>query len=102
MAKRRDEGLPVALATQGGLLAALVVLLVGFARGGREWIVLMQAGMAFLLASGLLKILTAAVIQAIRVKAEETPRPGEEEMENTIRTITAASANAEPRERVAP
>jgi hypothetical protein len=91
MARRRDEGLPVALATQGGLLAALAVLLLGLVGGGRAWIVLIQAACAFLVASGVLKILTAAVMQGIRMKADVPRKEPPDEIEETIRTISETS-----------
>jgi hypothetical protein len=71
---KKDEGLPVAIATHGGLLATLIVLLVGTVNGTRAWIVLLKSTMAFLLASSLLRLLTAAALQSIRWKATP-PRP---------------------------
>jgi hypothetical protein len=100
MARRKDEGLPVAVATQGGLVATLAVLVIGLARGGRAWIVLIQAAGAFLLASGLLKILTAALIQGIRMKANAPP-PKADETEETARVIEQAARPFEPTGRMA-
>jgi hypothetical protein len=71
---KKDEGLPVAIATHGGLLATLVVLLLGTVNGTRAWIVLIKSTMAFLLASSILRLLTAAALQFIRWKATP-PRP---------------------------
>lgn len=98
--RRRDEGLPVALATQGGLFATLAVLVIGLGNGGRAWIVIIQAAGAFLLTSGFLKILTAAVIQSIRMKAD-APRHEQDDTEETARIIAQAARHVEPRERVA-
>ena len=102
MARRTNEGLPVAIATQGGLLATLAVLVLGLANGGRAWIVLIQAACAFLVSSGMLKILTAAVIQGIRMKADvRRPEEAQDEMEQTVRVIHETSRIPEPTEQVA-
>ncbi|MBZ0268438.1 hypothetical protein K8I85_09810 [bacterium] len=68
--KKRDESLPLAIATQGGLFAALAVLLDGMVHGGRAWILLIKAGTSFLLASALLKLLSAGVMQGVQMKAD--------------------------------
>ena len=60
--KKKNEGLPIAVATQGGLLSALAVLMIGTFHGGRAWIILVKAGTAFLLSAAILKILTAGVM----------------------------------------
>ena len=72
--RQRDEGLPIAIATQGGLLATLAVLLVGMTHGARAWILLINAGTAFLIASALLKLLAAGVMQGFQMKADK-PEP---------------------------
>lgn len=87
MAARRDEGLPVAIANQGGLLAALAVLVIGLANQGRAWIVLAQAAGAFLLATAILKLLTAALMQGIRMKATPASKETRDDVEDTVRTI---------------
>jgi len=95
---KKDEGLPVALANQGGLLTALAVLLIGLNGGGRAWIVLIQAAGAFLLSSAFLKILTAFVIQGIRMKATTAPNEAQDDLDDTVHFI---AQQAEPRERMA-
>lgn len=87
MAARRDEGLPVAIANQAGLFAALGVLVIGLANQGRAWIVLAQAAGAFLLSSAILKLLTAALMQAIRMKATSSAKETPDDVEDTVRTI---------------
>ncbi len=87
MAARRDEGLPVAIANQAGLLAALAVLVIGLANQGRAWIVLAQAAGAFLLSTAILKLLTAALMQGIRMKATPAAKETREDVEDTVRTI---------------
>ncbi len=71
--KKRDDSLPVAIATQGGLFAALAVLLGGMNNGSRAWILLMKAGTGFLLSSALLKLISAGVMQGINMNAD-TPK----------------------------
>jgi hypothetical protein len=68
--KKRDENLPNAIATHGGLLAVLAVLLLGTVQGSRTWILLIQAGCVFLISSALLKLLAAGVMQSIRNPAD--------------------------------
>jgi hypothetical protein len=111
----KDEGLPVAVATQGGLLATLAVLLVGTATGMRAWIVLIKAGIAFLLVSTILRFLVAAVLQVVRLKAETPPdanpsaqsqpqlrkNDSETEIGATAKAIASASRSPEPVERAA-
>lgn len=87
MAARRDEGLPVAIANQAGLLAALAVLMIGLANQGRAWIVLAQAAGAFLLSTAILKLLTAALMQGIRMKATPVVKETRDDVEDTVRTI---------------
>lgn len=87
MAARRDEGLPVAIANQAGLLAALAVLMIGLANQGRAWIVLAQAAGAFLLSTAILKLLTAALMQGIRMKATPAGKETRDDVEDTVRTI---------------
>ena len=102
MAGRRDEGLPVAIANQGGLLIAMMVLLLGLSRGGRAWIVVGQAAGGFLLGSAILKFLTAASIQGIRMKATVVPEETQDEIEETARTIAETSRpDPQPTEQVA-
>jgi hypothetical protein len=72
--KKRDDSLPVAIATQCGLLAALAVLMVGTMHGARAWILLIKAGTAFLLSSALLKLLSAGVMQGVTMKADAPVR----------------------------
>jgi hypothetical protein len=114
---KKDEGLPVAVATQGGLLATLAVLLVGTATGMRAWIVLIKAGIAFLLVSTILRFLVAAVLQVVRLKAETPPdanpsaqsesqpqlrkNDSETEIGATAKAIASASRSPEPVERAA-
>ena len=71
-AKRLDETLPFAIATQAGLFAALLTLLLGTMNGMREWILFMRSAIAFLLVSGILKFIAAGVMQAVRWKAKPT------------------------------
>jgi hypothetical protein len=97
----KDEGLPVAIANQGGLVTALAVLVLGLSSGGRAWIVLIQAAGAFLIASAFLKILTAAVIQGIRMKADAAPKPASDDVDDTVQMITQIADHAEPMERMA-
>lgn len=102
MAGRRDEGLPVAIANQAGLLGALAVLMIGLANGGRAWIVLAQAGGAFLMISAMLKLLTAAVMQGIRMKATPAQKETRDDVEETVRTIVESQdLTPQPTERVA-
>ncbi len=104
---RKDDSMPIAIATQGGLLAALAVLLVGMIDGARAWVLLVKAGTAFLLASALLKLIAAGVIHAIRWKAtkpkdEETEDSAtDEEVENMADTIRTASDTPETTESLA-
>jgi large-conductance mechanosensitive channel len=102
---KKDEGLPVAVATQGGLLATLAVLLVGTATGMRAWIVLIKAAIAFLLVSAILRFLVAAILQVVRLKAEAPPEPKKSETETeigaTAKAIASAGRSPEPMERAA-
>lgn len=101
MAKKKDQGLPVALATHGGLLATLAVLLMGTVGGARAWILLMKAAMTFLLASALLRLVTAAVLQSIRWKADSADeRTESEEVNETARMITSTAQSPESMESV--
>jgi hypothetical protein len=95
-AKKRNEGLPIAVATQGGLLSALAVLMIGTVHGGRAWIILVKAGTAFLLSSAVLKILTAGVMTGVSMNRtpEEKPRDPADEIEETAEMI--ASISPEP------
>jgi hypothetical protein len=77
--KKRDEGLPIAVATQGGLIAALAVLLIGMIYGGRAWILLINAATAFMLTSAILKIVTAGVMQSVRWKATRPEKESDQE-----------------------
>jgi len=83
--------MPVAIATQGGLVAALAVLVLGLASGGRAWIVLVQSACAFLVTSGVLKFLTAALIQGLRMLADAPRQETRDDLEDTVRTISEAS-----------
>lgn len=101
--KRKDEGLPVAFATQGGLLATLAVLLLGTMNGTRAWILLIKGAMTFLLVSAILRLMTAAVLQSVRWKAD-APRPRteeSEEMATTADVIQSTAHSPEPMEKVA-
>ncbi len=101
---KRDDSLPIAISTQGGLLSALAVLMFGMMNGARAWIVLAKAAMAFMLASAVLKLLTAGVMQAVRWKAtrnDDTNKETEdssEDLEDTADTIRHASGNLETTE----
>jgi hypothetical protein len=96
MAKK--EGLPIAVATLGGLVSALTILLHGMVHGGRAWIVLIRAATAFLLSSAILKILTAGVIQGVRMKRTPDPKP-EPDADETLETAELiASVSPEPTE----
>jgi len=101
--KRRDEGLPVAVATQGGLLATLTVLLLGTVNGTRAWILLIKGAMAFLLVSAVLRLVTAAILQFIRWKADVPRRRTEEsdDVASTADMIQSAARTPEPMEKVA-
>ena len=94
--KQKNEGLPIALATQSGLLSALAVLLVGTIHGGRAWIILVKAGTAFLLSAAILKILTAGVMTGVSMTRtpEEKPVDPADEIEETAEMI--ASISPEP------
>ena len=106
--RRRDESLPIAVATQGGLLTAIAVLLVGMIQGARAWILLIKAGTAFLITSAFLKLLAAGVMQAVRWQATPTDKPKREEddletadVQETADTIRTASRTPETTESVA-
>ena len=100
MATKKDEGLPVAIATEGGLLATLAVLLIGTANGMRAWVLLVKAGIAFLLVSGILRLVTAAALQFIRLKADNTEPENDsaEEVQQTAAAISSAATSPEPLE----
>lgn len=95
--KRSDMSLPIAVSTMGGLLSTLAVLFTGTLEGMRAWIVLIRSAMAFMLVSGVLKLLTAGVLQAIRWTATNTnsrpDRAAREEIEQVSQTITASADN---------
>jgi len=93
---QKNEGLPIAVATQGGLLSALAVLMVGTFEGGRAWIILVKAGTAFLLSAAILKTLTAGVMTGVSMNRtpEEKPRDLDDEVEETAELI--ASISPEP------
>jgi hypothetical protein len=97
--KRSDMSLPIAISTMGGLLSTLAVLFAGTVQGMRAWILLIRSAMAFMLVSGVLKLLTAGVLQAIRWKATRTDarhsRADREEIEQVSETITASADNLE-------
>lgn len=94
--RKKDESLPMAIATHGGLLATLIVLLAGTVNGTRAWIVLIKSTMAFLLASSLLRLVTAAVLQSIRWKATP-PRPrGERDPEASPAVATTPESMESP------
>ena len=106
-AKRKpDEGLPIAFATLGGLLATLTVLLIGTVEGHRAWVLLVKAAMTFLLVSGLLKFLTAGVLTAVRWKAtkeenDQAQAPNAtEDVEETARVITDSAQTPVTTEKV--
>jgi hypothetical protein len=89
---------------QAGLFAALVVLLLGTMNGSRAWILLMRATITFLLVAGVLRLLTAAVLQGIRWKADSDEKPkgtSEEEMRDTAEVIKSHSYSPETTEKVA-
>ena len=101
MAKKRDESLPVAVATQGGLLAAMAVLMIGTWQGARAWVLLIKAGTAFLLSAALLKLLAAGVMQAIRMKADpEKKKPASLDALDDPTVLAADLAKLEPTEKV--
>jgi len=95
--KRSDMSLPIAVATMSGLLSTLAVLLVGTMQGMRAWILLIRGAMAFMLVSGVVKLLTAAVLQSIRWKETKTDRrtPDRSEKEEITETSQAISASAD-------
>ena len=69
-----NAGLPHAISMQGALLATLAVILIGTFRETRTWVLLVRAGITFLLMSGLLRLVTAGVMQALRGRSKD---PGE-------------------------
>ena len=97
------QGLQAAISTQAGLLGALVVLLLGTLNGSRAWIVLMRAAITFLLVSGSLRLLTAAVDQAVRWKAspEENANERRREVQETAEVIESHAHSPETTEKVA-
>jgi hypothetical protein len=102
--EKKDESLPIAIATQGGLLTALAVLLVGMTNGARAWILLTKAGTAFLLSSALLKLLSAGVMQGIRMKADvpvKRPRPYDDVSDVPPAEVSGPAAPLEPARKVA-
>ena len=102
--RRRDDSLPLAVATHGGLIAALIVLMAGTIQGTRAWIVLAKAGTAFVLSSAFLKLVTAGVMQAIRWKATaHEERRSEDDgdsgvLEDTVETIRSQASIPETTE----
>ena len=104
---KKDDSMPVAIATQGGLLAALAILLVGMIQGARAWVLLTKAAMGFMLASAVLKLLTAGVMQAIRWKATKPAEQEQEddaasaEVQQTAATIRTAAETPETTESLA-
>ena len=83
----------MAIATQGGLLSALAVLAIGTFQGGRAWIVLIRAAVAFLLCSAILKILTAGVmtwVSAKRTQIEKTDATADD-IDETVGLINSIS-----------
>ena len=94
--QKKNEGLPIAVATQGGLLSALAVLMLGMLQGGRAWIILVKAGTAFLLSAAILKTLTAGVMTGVSMNRtpEEKPSDPDDEIEETAELI--ASISPEP------
>ena len=94
--QKKNEGLPIAVATQGGLLSALAVLMLGMLQGGRAWIILVKAGTAFLLSAAILKTLTAGVMTGVSMNRtpEEKPHDPDDEIEETAELI--ASISPEP------
>lgn len=104
MPKRKDGGLPQAVATQGGLLATLAVLLAGTASGARAWMVLIKGAIAFLLSSAILRALTAATLQFLRLKASRPPQTApdtDKEIRSTAAVIASTARSPEPVEKVA-
>lgn len=101
--KKRDESLPIAIATQGGLLAALAVLLDGMMHGARAWILLIKAGTAFLLASALLKLLSAGVMQGVQMKADvpEQRRHDDDDLDDPAAVASSLAPSLEHTEKVA-
>ncbi len=103
MAERRpSEGLPVAVSTVVGFLATLLVLLNGTTNGTRPWVLLMRAAVAFLLVSGFLKLLAAALLQVLiwRKTVPSAKRTAfADEIEETIETIatSVASTGSKPK-----
>ncbi|GJM43975.1 MAG: hypothetical protein DHS20C21_08170 [Gemmatimonadota bacterium] len=93
--KKRDESLPLAVATQGGLLATMAVLLVGMTNGSRGWILLIKAGTAFLLASALLKLLAAGVMQGFAMKAD-APKPKKRDLDDDLDDPAAMAESLAP------
>ena len=98
---KKDDVLPVAIATHGGFLATLIVLLAGTLNGSRAWLLLLRAASTFLLVSGSLKLLSAAVMQFIRLNADDPKNRSEtEEVRDTAELISSASQSTDPMENV--
>jgi len=100
--KKRDESLPIAIATQGGLAAALAVLLVGMMQGARAWVLLMKAATAFLLSSALLKLLSAGVMQGVMRKADAPERRtrSDDDLDDAVAAVPSPAASLEREEKV--
>lgn len=100
--KKRDESLPIAIATQGGLAAAMAVLLVGMMQGTRAWILLMKAGTAFLLASALLKLLSAGVMQGVAMKADKPVKKtrSDDDLDDAAAAAPGGAASLEREQKV--
>lgn len=92
---RPKDALPIAIATKAGMLAALAVLVMGVLNGGRAWIVLINAAIAFLLTSALLKILAAGVMHGVNLtKTPEKADHAPQEIEETADTIASLSTDS--------
>ncbi|NNE43102.1 MAG: hypothetical protein HKN12_02750 [Gemmatimonadetes bacterium] len=100
---KKDDVLPVAVATHGGFLATLIVLLAGTMNGTRAYMLLLRAAMAFLLVSGSLKLIVAAAMQFIRLNADQQKNADSEteDLQETADLISSAAQSTDPMEKVA-
>ena len=97
-ATKPHEALPIALATWGGFLATLVILLVGTWEGTRAWILLIRSATAYLLVSGFLKLFTAGVMQVIQAQgrsAERAAAAAAADVSDTAALISSAANETE-------
>ena len=70
--------------------------------GARAWILLIKSAMAFLLTSGILKLISGFVLQFITLNADpEEEEAKSEEIEDTAQAITSAAQSPESMENLA-